>query len=72
MGKASPGEGPFLCPMKSGPPRPGLPLTFDRGQVGPEILLQPGALILQRERQGQGEGLGAHPIPEPLLPALPH
>lgn len=41
--------GHSLCPMKPGLPRTGLPLTFDRGQVGPEIFLQPGALILQRE-----------------------
>lgn len=44
------GEGPFLHPVKSRPHRPGLLFTFDRGQVGPKILLQPGALVLQREK----------------------
>lgn len=41
---------PRPASVKSGPPRPSLPLTFDGGQVGPEILLEPGALILQRKR----------------------
>lgn len=41
---------PGPASVKSGPPRPRLPITFDRGQVRPEILLKPGALILQRKR----------------------
>lgn len=43
-----------LCAPGSPPAQPGLPLTFDGGQVGPEVLLQAGALGLQRERQGEG------------------
>lgn len=52
---------PRSVSQEAHPSRPGLPLTFDRGQVGPEVLLQAGALGLQRERQGEGEGLEHSP-----------
>ena len=52
---------PRWVSQEAHPSRPGLPLTFDRGQVGPEVLLQAGALGLQRERRGEGEGLEHSP-----------
>lgn len=57
-----------LCVPGSPPAQPGLPLTFDRGQVGPEVLLQAGALGLQRERQGEG-GAWSTAYTCPLPPA---
>lgn len=47
---------------------PHLPLTFDRGQVSPQILLQSSALGLQRERWEQSEALRAMRLT--LSPAL--
>lgn len=59
---------PLSVSQEAHPSRPGLPLTFDRGQVSPEVLLQAGALGLQRERGGEGEGL-EH---SPHLPSASH
>lgn len=61
---------PRSVSQEAHPSRPGLPLTFDRGQVGPEVLLQAGALGLQRERQGEGEGLEHSPHLPPAFRIL--